>query len=105
MNNSAFCIPNPAGPGQIVAYTGTAGTITNAFPPGTVAFMAFCTTTAYIAWGTSPTADNTGVPLPANQPVIIRLQPAAIQTGGIKVSAIQETTGGNLHVLPLAEPH
>lgn len=91
----------PTGPGQIVAYTGTAGTIANALPAGTQAVWVFCTTTAYIAYGTNPTAvAGTGFPLPANWPVKILLNQNA--NVGIKVSAVQETTGGNLHVCPIA---
>ena len=89
-----------AGPSQVVAYTGTAGTITNAVPPGAAGVWVFCTSIAYVKVGANPTATATDIPLPASVPVLI---PIVNNTGDIKVSAIQSAAGGNLHVLPVAE--
>lgn len=92
-------IRNPMyGKGQIVAYTGTAGT-SAALPPGVSAVWCFCTTAAYVRVnGTATTAD---FPLPANVGVVL---PAELAFGGntVTVSAIQASAGGNLHVIPLA---
>lgn len=88
----------PAGPGQVVAYTTTTA-IANALPVGAFAVWVWCTTAAYVKVGTSPTATNVDIPVPANTPVVI---PIGTNDGTIKVAALQETTGGNLHVLPIA---
>lgn len=84
----------PAGSSQTVAYTGTAGTISNAVNANqdTLAYV-FCTTAAYIAVGAAPTATTSnGVAIPANIPIILDLRK------GEKVSAIQVASGGSLYV-------
>ena len=90
----------PAGPGQIVAYTGTAGTIANALPPNASFVWVFCTSVAHVkvAKG-SPTATTADFPVPAAWPVKI---PLTGNDGTYKVSAIQSAAGGNLHVCPVA---
>jgi hypothetical protein len=98
MNNS-FVIPQIAGPGQVVAYTGTHGVIANPLPPGAAAVWIFCTSVAHVKIGASPTATTADFPIPANVPVII---PLFQNNGDLKVSAIQSAAGGNLHVCPLA---
>ena len=100
MNNS-FVIPQITGPGQVVAYTGTAGTIADPLPPGAAAVWVFCTSIAHIKIGASPTATTADFPIPASVPIII---PIMRNNGDIKVSAIQSAAGGNLHVCPLSSP-
>lgn len=100
MNTSYTDVIKPAGPGQIVAYTGSAGVIANPLPVGAKAVWVFTTSTAYVTIGSNPSATSAGIPLAANWPVLI---PIENNTGDLKVSAVQETTGGNLHVLPVAE--
>lgn len=76
---------------QKVAYTGTAGTISNAVGDVHVVRVV-CTSDAYIAIGKNPTAT-------ANDPII---PAAAVEyfaiMAGEKVSAIQVSAGGTLHV-------
>lgn len=89
----------PSSPGQVVAYTGTAGTIANAIPSTATALWIFVTSIAHIRVGTSPTAVTTDFPLPANTPIIF---PLTSNDGTLKVSAVQSAAGGNLHVCPIA---
>lgn len=97
-------ILNPCGPSQVVAYTGTAGTISNALPSGVNRVWVFCTTVAYVKIGVDPTATTADFPVPASVPVVLSIGnlPSG-QAGNIKVSAIQSAAGGNLHVCPLAD--
>lgn len=95
---------------QKVAYTGTAGTISAALPPGTNAVRVTTTTLAYVkvGWG-SVAATTADAVVQANVPVDIPLEPphnndtAANVAAGAFVSAIQDSTGGNLIVTPLAD--
>lgn len=80
---------------QNVAYTGTAGTITNGVGASTKLVRVVATTACYIAVGTAPTATTNDVYLPADKPEIIRIVP------GHKVSAIQAASGGTLIVTEL----
>lgn len=102
MNISYTDVIKPAGPSQVVAYTGTAGTITNNLPIGAAGVWVFTTSIAYVrvAPSASVTATATDIPVPASWPVLI---PIPNNTGDYKVSAIQSAAGGNLHVLPVAE--
>lgn len=100
MNISYTDVIKPAGPSQVVAYTGTAGTIANPLPAGAAGVWVFCTSIAYVKVGASPTATTADIPVPASWPVLI---PIENNNGDIKVSAIQSAAGGNLHVLPVAE--
>lgn len=77
---------------QKVAYTGTAGTISNAVGADISVVRVVCTTAAYIAIAKSPTATANDVYMPANVPEYFTLRP------GEKVSAIQVSSGGTLHV-------
>ena len=52
---------------QSVAYTGTAGTIANAFGAGTLAVRVVATTAAFVKIGSSPTATSGDVYLPADK--------------------------------------
>lgn len=100
MNISYSHVIKVAGSGQVVAYTGTAGTIANAVPPGAKGVWVFVTSIAHVKVGASPTATTADIPLPASVPVLI---PIENNTGDIKVSAVQSAAGGNLHVQPVAE--
>lgn len=77
---------------QSKAYTGTAGTIDTAVGTNTLKVRVVCTSAAYIVIGNSPTATTAGVYVPADTPEYFSITP------GMKVSAIQVTTGGTLHV-------
>lgn len=85
------------GQGQIVAYTGTAGT-SAALPPGVSAVWVFCTTQAYVRVnGTATTAD---LPLPANTGIVLPVD-RAFEGNSITVSAVQAAAGGNMHLIPV----
>ena len=93
------------GQSQLVAYTGTAGTIANGLPAGTASVAVLCTTAAYVKVGVSPTATTADFSVPANTLVLLPVEMESI-TGGsglIKVSAVQVAAGGNLTVMPLAD--
>lgn len=77
---------------QSVAYTGTAGTISNAVGSGCRKVRVLCTTAAYIVIGSSPTATTSDVYVPATVPEYFLISP------GEKVSAVQVSAGGTLHV-------
>ena len=86
----------PVGPAAVVAYTGTAGDITQTVRGSSV--LVWCTTAAYICSGATATATN-GTPVPANTPIWLPM-PSAWNVGdGGKVvaSAIQVASGGNLY--------
>lgn len=77
---------------QSVAYTGTAGTITNPITAGVHKVRVVATTACYIKIGSSPTA-TTGDPyMPADSAEYFTI------AEGEKVSAIQVATNGTLHV-------
>lgn len=90
----------PAGPAQVVAYTGTHGAIANALPPNAEFVWVFCTSIAHVkvAKG-SPVATTADFPIPASWPVKI---PLTGNDGTYKVSAVQSAAGGNLHTCPVA---
>lgn len=95
-----FVIRNPLfGNGGKVAYTGTAGSAT--IPENSQSVLVFVSTVAYVkVGGTATTAD---LPLPANVVHTIPV-PMSAQTGGpITVSAVQDSSGGSLYYMPLAE--
>lgn len=101
MDLSAGQYVDPSGPGQVVAYTGTAGTISSVLPPGTQAIWVFVTSIAHVkvSYDNAATAATTAdFPLPASVPVKIPVRPGMT---GAKVSAIQSAAGGNLHVCPV----
>ena len=92
----------PTGPAQVVAYTGTAGTIANALPPQAAFVWVFVTSIAHVKVSKnslSQTATTADFPLPANWPIKIPLDG---NDGNYKVSAIQSAAGGNLHCCPVA---
>ncbi len=77
---------------QTVSYTGTAGTISNAVGDQTRTVRIRCTTGAFVAFGGSPTATTSDMPVEANVPEYFRISP------GEKVSAIRESADGDLYV-------
>jgi hypothetical protein len=62
---------------------------------GGVLAMVMCSTAAYIAVGTAPTATTKNIPMAAGIPAVIGM-PA-----GSKVSAVQAASGGNLSVIEM----
>jgi hypothetical protein len=80
---------------QSVAYTATAGTISNAVGAQTRYVRIVVTTAAYYAIGGAPTATTSDVYIPANVPEIIQISP------GEKVSAVRVSGDGALHVTEL----
>lgn len=81
---------------QSVAYTGTAGTITNAVGPQTRQIRVVVTTAAYVKIDQTPTATSSDVYMAADSPEYFTC------SAGMKVSAIQVSSGGTLHVTELA---
>lgn len=77
---------------QSVAYTGTAGTITNAIGSGVQKVRVVVTSAAYVKVAKSATATSADVYMPADSPEYFTVAP------GDKVSAIQVSSGGTLHV-------
>ena len=80
------------GTSQNVAYTGTAGTISNAFGEGVTKVRVVTTSAAFIAFGQAPTATTSGAYMPAESAEYFTVRP------GEKVSAIQLSAGGTLYV-------
>jgi hypothetical protein len=80
---------------QSVAYTGTAGTITNALGGQTYKVRVVVTTDSFITTDGS-TATSAGTYLPGLAAEYFTVSP------GQKVSAIQVTTAGTLYVTELA---
>jgi hypothetical protein len=77
---------------QSVAYTGTAGTIATAISSGIHKVRVYVTTAAYIKIGKDVTATTSDVPMAADAPEYFTIKQ------GEKVSAVQVTSGGTLHV-------
>jgi hypothetical protein len=77
---------------QSAAYTGTHGVITNAISAGVQKVRVVVTTAAYIKIASSPTATSSDVYMPADTPEYFTIKE------GEKVSAIQVSSGGTLHV-------
>jgi hypothetical protein len=77
---------------QSAAYTGTAGTITNAIGSGSYKVRVVVTSAAYVKVGDSPTATSSDVYMAADAPEYFSCTP------GQKVSAIQVSSSGTLHV-------
>lgn len=77
---------------QSAAYTGTAGTTTNAVSAGTKRVRVVVTSAAYVKYGVSPTATTSDVYMAADSPEYVTIAP------GEKVSAVQVSAAGTLHV-------
>lgn len=82
---------------QSVAYTGTAGTITNGVGTETKRVRVVVTSAAYIKISKTPTATTSDVYMPADRPEIFSIG------AGEKVSAVQVSAGGTLHVTELTQ--
>lgn len=80
------------GPTQNVAYTGTAGTITNGISTAIQRVRVLTTTDAFIKIGDSPTATTSDAYMTGLIPEYFTITP------GQKVSAIQVTAAGTLYV-------
>lgn len=78
---------------QSVAYTATAGTITNPVGANTTVVRVYCTSDAHIAFGAAPTATTNDTPIAADAPEYFRVTP-----GVDKISAVQQSAGGSLYV-------
>jgi len=91
---------DPAYPAQKVAYTSTAGS-TAPYGRGPQAVNVLCSTIAYVLVGESVTATTSnGIPVPANQLITIAVPRG---TGAPwQVSAVQDSSGGNLYVKPIS---
>jgi hypothetical protein len=81
---------------QNAAYTGTAGTITNGVGQGIQKVRVVCTTDAFVAIGTSPTATTSDAYVVAFSPEYFTCAP------GSKVSAVQVSTGGTVYVTEIS---
>lgn len=84
--------PWKPGTTQVKGYTDTAGTIDSAISDGITVIRVWLSTAGYVAVGASPTATTSDIPMPADTPEYFVVPP------GAKVSAIQASSGGNLHV-------
>jgi len=81
---------------QTVAYTGTAGAISNAVGSSTRMVRVWCSTDAHILIAASPTADTNDTPVTGKAAEYFKVR------GGIdKVSAVQQSAGGDLYVTEL----
>lgn len=77
---------------QVVAYTGTAGVITNPVGAGIQVVRVVLTSAGHIKIGAAPTATTSDIYMPAGIPEYFSVRE------GEKISAIQVSAGGNLHV-------
>jgi hypothetical protein len=82
---------------QSVAYTGTAGTITNGIGAQIQVVRIVSTSACYVAFGVSPTATTSSIYMPADKPEYFTVAP------GDKVSAVQVSAGGTLHVTEMTQ--
>lgn len=85
------------GTGSVTSYTGTAGTTSAINVAGVNAVWVLTTTAAYVKVGAGVTAVSGDFPMAANVPYIF---PVEGQPGFV-VSAVQVSSGGNLHVIGL----
>jgi len=81
---------------QKVAYTGTAGTISNSFAAGIQRIRVLVTTDAYVAIGYSPTATTNDMYMTGLVPEYFTV------SQGQKVSAMQVASGGTLNVTEIS---
>jgi len=96
------------GKGQTISYTGTSGVIANPLPGSAVKVYVGVTSAAFVTIGnTSSVAAvaSSDLWLPAGGSAVIDLQrnsaPGTPQD--LWVAAVQDTAGGNLRVMPLAD--
>jgi len=81
---------------QSIAYTGTAGTVANVISAGVYKVRVCASSACYIAIGVAPTATTAGIYMPADTVEYFTCSP------GEKVSAIQHSAGGTLHVTEIS---
>lgn len=81
---------------QNVAYTATAGTITNPVSDGVQVLRIWLTTAGFIKIAASPTATTSDIPMPAGVPEYFIVPP------GQKVSAIRSASDGTLYVTEMS---
>jgi large exoprotein involved in heme utilization and adhesion len=98
MSNQYIGGPYRLGTHQKVAFTGTAGT--SAVISNGVNVVRVCMTSAgYIAFGTAPTATTSSVYMPAGV-----VEYFIVPDGGTtKISAVQDSAGGNVHITELSK--
>lgn len=89
-------IPFRPGASQSVAYTGTAGTVSNGFGTGVNTVRVVLSTAGFISFGTAPVATTSDMYMPANVPEYF------VVTPGQKVSGIQSAAGGTLYVTEMS---
>jgi len=82
---------------QKVAFTATAGTITNGVSTYITTIRVVVTAAAYVKIGSAPTATTSDMYMPANLPEYFTVSP------GQKVSAVQASAGGDLHVTEMSQ--
>lgn len=82
---------------QTVAYTGTAGAISNAVGANIHRVRITVTTDAFVAFGSAPTATTSDMYVSAGYDHLFTIKP------GQKVSAVQVSTGGNLYVTEMTQ--
>lgn len=77
---------------QIAAFTASSAAITNAVGDGVTIVRLVATAACHIKVGVTPVATSSDMLLPANTVQYLAISP------GLKVAAIQNSAGGNLHV-------
>lgn len=82
---------------QVVAFTATSAAMTNAVGAGVTVVRLVATSACHINVGVTPTATTSNMYLPANVVQYLAISP------GLKVAAIQNAAGGNLHVTEMSE--
>jgi len=86
-------VPYPiTGGTQSVAYTGTAGVISNAVDAQTRRVLVYASTDCHIQFAKAPTATTADMFLPASTQIFLSIR------GGEKVSAIRNSADGTLIV-------
>lgn len=82
---------------QVVAFTASSAAMTNAVGAGITVVRLVATSACHIAVGVTPVATTSNMYLPANTVQYLAISP------GLKVAAIQNAAGGNLHVTEMTE--
>ena len=82
---------------QVVAFTASSAAMTNAVGSGITIVRIVATSACHIAVGVTPVATTSNMYLPANVVQYLAISP------GLKVAAIQNAAGGNLHVTEMTE--
>lgn len=95
--NTALQTTYRQGAHQKVAYTGTAGTIASGISTFVRTIRVIVTSAAYVKIGDSPTATTSDMYMAANVPEYFTVSP------GQKVSAVQASAGGDLHVTEMTQ--